>query len=112
MVPAVKITTIGNSLGIVLPREVLQRLRVGKGSMLYLVELPDGVALVPYDAEVATQIEALESVARSDRDVLRGLALRKSPARPATAVTGTTGSTGSTAATARIGARKSGSADD
>ncbi len=100
MVPAVKVTTIGNSLGIVLPREVLQRLRVGKGSMLYLVELPDGVAIVPYDVEVAAQIEALESTARSDRDVLRGLAKRGAPA-----------SVGFVAP-ARIGERKDGKSDD
>ena len=74
--PTVKITTVGNSLGIVLPREVLQRLRVDKGSLLYLVETLDGVELLPYEPAFAAQVDALELAARTDRDVLRGLSLR------------------------------------
>jgi putative addiction module antidote len=80
-VPAVKVTTIGNSLGIVLPRDVLQRLRIEKGSLLYMIETHEGVELVPYEPSFAAQVEALERTARSDRDVLRALALhRASPA--------------------------------
>jgi len=78
-VPTVKITTVGNSLGIVLPREVLQRLRVDKGSLLYLVETLDGVELLPYEPAFAAQVDALEVAARTDRDVLRGLSLRGRP---------------------------------
>lgn len=74
--PTVKITTVGNSLGIVLPREVLQRLRVDKGSLLHLVETLDGVELLPYEPSFAAEVEALEQAARADRDVLRGLSLR------------------------------------
>ncbi len=77
--PAVKVTTIGNSLGIVLPRDVLQRLRVEKGSLLYMIETHEGVELVPYEPSFAAQIEALERTARSDRDVLRALSLRRAP---------------------------------
>lgn len=75
-VTSVKITTVGNSLGIVLPREVLQRLRVEKGDQLYLVETRGGVELVAYEPEVLAQIEALERTARLERTVLRGLAGR------------------------------------
>ena len=75
-VTSVKVTTVGNSLGIVLPREVLQRLRVDKGDQLYLVETRDGVELVPYQPELLAQIEALERTARLERTVLRGLAGR------------------------------------
>ena len=71
---SVKITTVGNSLGIVLPRELLQRLRVDKGDQLFLVETRDGVELVPYQPDFVAQIEAMERAARADRDVLRGLA--------------------------------------
>jgi death on curing protein len=42
-----KITTVGNSAGIVLPKELLARLRLGKGDALYATELPDGVKLPP-----------------------------------------------------------------
>lgn len=74
--PAVKIITVGNSLGIVLPREVLQRLRVAKGSLLHLVDTLDGVELLPYQPSFAVQVEMLETTVRADRDVLRGLSLR------------------------------------
>jgi putative addiction module antidote len=70
----VKITTVGNSLGIVLPREMLERLRVDKGDLLYLVETPTGIELTPYEPVFAAQMEALENTARSERDLLRHLA--------------------------------------
>ncbi len=69
-----KVTTIGNSTGVVLPRELLQRLRVGKGDTLYVLETPNGIELTPYDPEFAGQMEAAEQVMREDRDVLRRLA--------------------------------------
>lgn len=81
-VTSVKVTTVGNSLGIVLPRDVLQRLRVDKGDHLYLVETRDGVELVAYQPELLAQIEALERTARLERTVLRGLAGRDA-AQPA-----------------------------
>ena len=71
---SVKITTVGNSLGIVLPREVLQRLRVDKGDQLWLVETRGGVELLAHDPELLGQIEALDRATRADRTVLRGLA--------------------------------------
>jgi putative addiction module antidote len=70
----VKVTTVGNSAGIVLPREVLDRLRVDKGDTLYVVETSNGVELTAYNPEFAAQIEAAERVMREDRDVLRKLA--------------------------------------
>ncbi len=45
MATAVKITTIGNSVGIVLPKEVLNRLHVEKGDSLYLTDSPEGHSL-------------------------------------------------------------------
>lgn len=68
-----KITTVGNSAGIVLPRKVLERLRVGKGDTLYILETPNGIELTPYNPELATQMDAAERVMREDRDVLRRL---------------------------------------
>lgn len=70
----VKVTTVGNSLGIILPREILERLRVDKGDLLYLVETPTGIELTPYEPVFAAQMAALESAARSERDVLKHLA--------------------------------------
>ena len=70
----VKVTTVGNSVGITLPKEVLARLHVGKGDSLCLTETPDGVLLTPYSEEFAAIMEAAETVMREDRDVLRILA--------------------------------------
>jgi len=71
---ALKITTVGNSAGIVLPREILDRLHVEKGDSLYAVETPNGIELTPYNPEFVKQMEAAEQVMREDRDVLRKLA--------------------------------------
>jgi putative addiction module antidote len=70
----VKLTTVGNSTGIVLPREILERLRVDKGDLLYVLETPQGIELTPYNPEFAAQMQAAERVMREDRDALRKLA--------------------------------------
>jgi len=69
-----KITTVGSSAGVILPKHVLEKLRVGKGDMLCLTETPDGFKITPYDKDFAEQMEAAEKVMRDDRDVLRALA--------------------------------------
>ncbi len=74
MATTVKITTIGNSVGIVLPKEVLNRLHVEKGDSLYLLETPDGIQLTPYDQDFAAEMEAAKRVMKKHRDALRKLA--------------------------------------
>ncbi len=69
-----KITTVGNSAGVVLPKELLARLRLDKGDTLYVTELPDGIKLAPYDPEFAAQMEVAERVMRRRRTLLRKLA--------------------------------------
>lgn len=69
-----KLTTIGNSTGVVLPKELLERLHVEKGDSLFVLETSGGIVLTPYDPEFAAQIVASEKVMREDRDVLRRLA--------------------------------------
>lgn len=69
-----KITTIGNSAGVILPKELLARLRLGKGDELYALETPDGVKLTVFDPELAKQMEVAEQVMREDRHVLHKLA--------------------------------------
>lgn len=71
---SLKITTVGNSAGVVLPKEVLEKLRVSKGDKLYLVEEPGGYRLTPYDEEFVDQMNAAEDIMREDRDVLKVLA--------------------------------------
>ena len=69
-----KVTTIGNSTGVIMPKELLEKLRVGKGDTLFVTETANGVELSPYDKELAYQMEVVESIMREDRDVLKKLA--------------------------------------
>ena len=69
-----KVTTVGNSTGIVLPKELLTKLRVTRGDTLYATELSDGIKLTPYDEEFEQQMEIAEQIMREDRDVLKKLA--------------------------------------
>ena len=69
-----KITTVGNSPGVVLPVDVLEKLGVGEGDMLCLTETPEGFLITSNEKEFATQMEAAEKVMRKDRDALRALA--------------------------------------
>jgi putative addiction module antidote len=68
------LTTVGNSTGVVLPKDILERLHVSKGDVLYVIETPDGIELTPYDEEVAAQLTIAEQVMREDRNVLKKLA--------------------------------------
>ena len=68
-----KVTTVGNSLGVILPRELLDRLRVGKGDRLIVLETPAGLTLTAYDPAFAAQLDAAEQVLRQHRDALAQL---------------------------------------
>ena len=74
MITTVKITSIGNSAGIILPKELLDKLRVSKGDTLTVTETPDGLNLNPYDEKVSRQMEIAERVMRDNRNMLRKLA--------------------------------------
>lgn len=69
-----KITTIGNSAGVVLPKELLARLRLEKGDELFVTELPDGIKLMPHDPAFEQQMKVAEGVMRKRRTLLRKLA--------------------------------------
>lgn len=74
MATTVKVTTVGSSVGIVLPKEILNRLHVEKGDILYLTESPDGIRISAYDPNLAKKLDAMELVMRENRDVLKKLA--------------------------------------
>lgn len=74
MVHKVKLTQIGNSVGIVLPKELLAKLRVDKGDSLTVTETPDGLQLTPWDEVKQRQLESAERVMRKNRNMLRKLA--------------------------------------
>jgi putative addiction module antidote len=69
-----KVTTIGSSVGVVLPKEVLARLKVSKGDSLFLTESPEGFRITPYDAEFEEQMSLARKFMRERRNVLRELA--------------------------------------
>ena len=69
-----KVTTVGNSTGVILPKELLEKLRVQRGDKLMVLETPDGITLTPYNAEFAQQMDVAERIMREDRDLLRKLA--------------------------------------
>ncbi|KGI77343.1 AbrB/MazE/SpoVT family DNA-binding domain-containing protein [Oleiagrimonas soli] len=69
-----KITSIGNSSGVILPKDLLARLRLQKGDELYAVETPDGIKLTAYDPELAAQMDVAEEVMRKRRTLLHKLA--------------------------------------
>lgn len=68
-----KVTQIGNSLGVILPKELLAKLKVGKGDSLHVLETKDGIEVTPFDPEFADQMSHAIEVMREDRDVLRKL---------------------------------------
>ena len=72
---AIKLTQIGNSVGLILPKEILANMKLGKGDTIYLTQTADGgVTLSPYDDEFARQMEAARRVMKKRRNVLRELA--------------------------------------
>ncbi len=71
---ALKITSVGNSAGVLLPKELLAKLRVEKGDILHVIETENGIELTPYDPEFDAQMAVAEDIMREDRDILRKLA--------------------------------------
>jgi putative addiction module antidote len=69
-----KLIAVGNSTGVILPKELLERLRLGQGDSFNALEEPDGVHLRPFDAEFDRQMEVAEKVMRQDKAILRKLA--------------------------------------
>lgn len=69
-----KLTQIGNSVGLILPKEVLARLKLEKGDTVFLTDAPGGVNISPHNPEFATQMELARQVMRERREVLRELA--------------------------------------
>ncbi len=69
-----KLTQIGNSVGVILPKDVLARLKLEKGDTLYLTDAANGVMLTPYDPALEEQVEAGREFMREYRDTFHQLA--------------------------------------
>jgi putative addiction module antidote len=71
---ALKLTQIGNSVGLILPKEVLARLKLEKGDKVYLTDAPGGVTLTPHDPTFEEQLELGREFMREYRDTFHALA--------------------------------------
>lgn len=71
---ALKLSQIGNSVGVILPKDVLARLKLVKGDTLFLTEAANGITLTPYDPEFEEQMTEARRIMKKRRDVLRELA--------------------------------------
>jgi putative addiction module antidote len=69
-----KIKKFGNSAGVILPKELLARLRVAEGDTIHVSEAPDGVRITASDPGFAAKMALAETIMREDRDILNVLA--------------------------------------
>lgn len=71
---ALKLTQIGNSVGVILPKETLARLKLVKGDTVFLTESVNGVTLTPYDPELEEQLKLGRDFMHDFRDTFHQLA--------------------------------------
>jgi len=69
-----KLTAVGTSTGVVIPKEILTRLRVERGDSLHLVETQEGYLLTPFDPGIEAQLEAGRDFMKEYRDAFKVLA--------------------------------------
>jgi putative addiction module antidote len=69
-----KLTQIGNSVGVILPKEVLNKLKLEKGQSIFITETPEGYAITPYDPTLDEQLQAGRDFMREYRDTFHQLA--------------------------------------
>ncbi|MCH8041338.1 MAG: AbrB/MazE/SpoVT family DNA-binding domain-containing protein [Nitrospinae bacterium] len=70
-----KVRKVGNSLGVVLPKEVLSRLNLHDGDRVFLTEAPDGsYRITPYDPEFESYVKIAKKGMAKYRNTLRALA--------------------------------------
>jgi putative addiction module antidote len=74
MTSTLKLTQIGNSVGVILPKEVLARLKVEKGDTLFVTDAANGVMLTPYDPALEDQLKAGREFMHEYRDTFHQLA--------------------------------------
>ena len=68
------ITQIGNSCGIILPKEMLAKMNLDKGDKIFVTETPDGFGLTPYNAELMEDMKLAEKIMKKYRNTLKKLA--------------------------------------
>ena len=71
---SLKLTKIGNSIGLILPKEVLARLKLAKGDEIFITEAPEGYRITPHNPAFEAQMKAARKIMKRRRAVLRELA--------------------------------------
>ena len=69
-----KVRKIGNSLGVILPKEVAEQMRVSEGDTLHIIPDTDGARLTPFDPNFAAAMKAFARTKKKYRNALRALA--------------------------------------
>lgn len=69
-----KLKAVGNSTGVILPKDLLAKMHVSQGDHLHVVETPNGIELTPYDPAFENQMDAARTIMKERRDLLRELA--------------------------------------
>jgi putative addiction module antidote len=70
----IKLRKVGNSVAMIVPKHVRQKMGVKEGDAVYLTETPDGYRISPYDPEFSRQMELAEEGMKKYRNALRELA--------------------------------------
>ena len=74
MVLELKLSKVGNSVGLVLPKEVLAHMKAGAGDTVCLTDSTDGGVRMIANPEVTRQMEVVKDVMHRYRNTLRELA--------------------------------------
>lgn len=69
-----KLTAVGTSTGVVIPKEMLKRLKVSRGDTLFAIETPTGYLLTPYDPEIEEELQIARSFISNYRETFKALA--------------------------------------
>lgn len=70
----IKLRKFGNSIGAIISKEILTKMKAKDGDSLYLIETEDGYKLTPYNPEFMQQMNVAEDIMKSYRNALKALA--------------------------------------
>jgi len=74
MATTTKITKVGNSSAVILPKELLERLKLRQGDEVTIGDVPDGILISPYNEQKARQLDRAREIMRDNRNMLKKLA--------------------------------------
>ncbi|MBC8026183.1 MAG: AbrB/MazE/SpoVT family DNA-binding domain-containing protein [Steroidobacteraceae bacterium] len=69
-----KLTAIGTSTGVIIPKEMLARMKLERGDVLHVAETAEGYLLTPFDPKIAAQVDKGREFMKQYRDAFKALA--------------------------------------